>query len=158
MTKNGEWGQFLPHAFSPFGYNETIAQEYFPLTKSDLSERRWKWKEEENESEQYLGPSTELPEDIRDADESIYSQILRCKTSGKLYKIIPQELAFYKQMNIPLPEECFMQRQKRRFALRNPRHLWARTCMKCKKDIQTTYAPQRPELVHCEECYLSAVY
>ena len=28
-----KYGEFFPPEFSPFGYNETIAQEYFPLTK-----------------------------------------------------------------------------------------------------------------------------
>ena len=34
MQKTGEWGEFFPASFSPFGYNETVAQEYFPLNRS----------------------------------------------------------------------------------------------------------------------------
>ncbi|MBU0668310.1 hypothetical protein KJ835_04280, partial [Patescibacteria group bacterium] len=33
MKKTGEWGQFFPMSISPFGYNETIANEYHSLTK-----------------------------------------------------------------------------------------------------------------------------
>lgn len=29
MQKTGEWGEFFPAEFSPFGYNETAAQEFF---------------------------------------------------------------------------------------------------------------------------------
>ena len=37
MMITGEWGEFFPSSLSPFGYNETVAQEYFPLTASSLT-------------------------------------------------------------------------------------------------------------------------
>ena len=33
MMKTGEWGEFFPATLSPFGYNETVAMEYFPLSR-----------------------------------------------------------------------------------------------------------------------------
>jgi len=36
MRSTGEWGEFFPHELSPFGYNETVAQEYFPLTEEEV--------------------------------------------------------------------------------------------------------------------------
>ncbi|MFH0770304.1 MAG: hypothetical protein V1926_02905 [Candidatus Peregrinibacteria bacterium] len=159
MKKTGEWGQFFPREMTPFGYNETITQEYFPLTKEQTLAKGWKWKEETNDEEQqYLGPTVEVPDDIRDVPDSICTQILTCEATGKFFKIIPQELAFYRQMNLPLPRASFMERQRRRFALRNPRKLWNRQCAKCQKPIATSYAPDRPEIVYCETCYLQEVY
>ncbi|MDD5469672.1 MAG: hypothetical protein PHO92_02630, partial [Candidatus Peribacteraceae bacterium] len=159
MKKTLEWGQFFPREFTPFGYNETIAQEYFPMTKEQVLNKRWKWKEESEEEEQnYLGPVVPVPDDIKNVDDEICSRILRCESSGKLYKISPKELMFYRTMKLPLPRKCFAQRQRERFALRNPRRLWGRICAKCGKGIQTTYAPERPEIVYCEECYLKEVY
>jgi hypothetical protein len=35
MIKTGERGQFFDPALSPFGYNETMAVEYFPLSKDE---------------------------------------------------------------------------------------------------------------------------
>jgi len=35
MISSGEWGEFFPIEMSPFGYNETIAQEYFPITQDE---------------------------------------------------------------------------------------------------------------------------
>lgn len=35
MRKTGEWGEFFAPSLSPFGYNETIATEYFPLSKEE---------------------------------------------------------------------------------------------------------------------------
>lgn len=157
MQSTGEWGQFFPVTLSPFGYNETVAQEYMPLSKEEVESRGWRWKDEEQQKENYMGPETELADNIADADDSICGQILICEGSGKPYKIIPQEYAFYKQQGIPLPHRSPAQRHEDRNALRNPRALWDRQCSNCQKDIRTSYNPDRPEKVYCEACYLDAV-
>jgi hypothetical protein len=158
MRKTGEWGLFFDPNISPFGYNESLAHEYFPLRKEETTERGWKWFEDAEPQNQYLGPDYVIPGKIEDVNDDITKQILRCSITGKPYKIIPQELKFYREMDLPIPTKCPDQRHKERMALRNPRKLWKRKCMKCKKEIQTTYAPERPEIVYCEECYLSTVY
>ena len=48
-------------------------------------------------------------------------------------------------------------RYKKRLDLRNPRILHDRNCDKCRASIQTTFAPDRPEQVYCEACYLAEV-
>ena len=157
MKSDGQWGEFFPAEFSPFGYNETMAQEYFPLTKDEAKEKGWRWKE--IKAQKYKGgPKYKIPDDIKDVKEDICNQVLVCEKSEKLYKIIPKELKFYQEQNLPIPRHCPDQRHKDRMALRNPRHLWDRKCMKCNKPIQTTYSPDRPEKVYCEDCYLKEVY
>ena len=157
MRQTQEWGEFFPTKYSPFGYNETMAQDYYPLSQKEAEKRGWKWCAD-GEGQSYLGPEVTVPDTIEQSDESLCGKILRCTVSGKPYKIIPKEFAFYRQMGIPPPKKCFEQRMLERMALRNPRHLWKRTCMKCKKPIETTYAPERPETVYCENCYLQEVY
>ncbi|MDD5055448.1 MAG: hypothetical protein PHZ00_04245 [Candidatus Peribacteraceae bacterium] len=154
----GSWGEFFPVSISPFGYNETMAEEHFTLSKEEILARGWKWHQEEDLKDQYLGPQYQIPDSIADVPDDVTKQILRCSVTGKPYKIIPQELKFYRDMNIPIPRKCPNQRHRERIALRNPRRLWDRGCAKCGKGIVTSYAPERPEQVLCEECYLTAVY
>jgi len=45
MTKTDEWGEFFPIALSPFAYNETCAQDYYPLTKEEALKKGYKWKD-----------------------------------------------------------------------------------------------------------------
>lgn len=160
IRKTGEHGQFFPHSLTPFAYNETIASVYFPMKKEEVLARGWRWKDDQEGQKQGDDSSTAsaIPDDIREISDTFASNVLRCEATGKAYKIIPQELAFLRQMTLPLPRLCFEERQRRRFALRNPRRLWNRTCAKCGKNIQTTYAPECPETVYCEQCYLAAVY
>ena len=153
-----EWGEFPPPSLSPFDYNESLAFEEFPMSKEDVLARSGKWRDEEEKKDQYLGPSYDVPKKISDVADDITKSILRCEITSKPYKIIPQELKFYREMQLPIPRKCPDQRHKERMALRNPRKLWNRQCAKCQKEIQTTYAPERPEIVYCEECYLASVY
>ncbi|MFA6257630.1 MAG: hypothetical protein WC671_01315 [Candidatus Paceibacterota bacterium] len=52
---------------------------------------------------------------------------------------------------------------------RNPRQLWHRSCMcelknhthgteKCAVEFETSYSPDRPEIVYCETCYQQEIY
>ncbi len=159
MRHTGEWGEFFQISISPFAYNETIAQEYFPMTKEDALKKTYNWQNAPVETPN-LGVSTkvDIPDDIKDVPDSITKEILTCENCQKNYKIIPQELKFYQQMNLPIPYKCPDCRHFNRMKLRNPRQLWKRNCLKCNAEIQTTYAPERPEIVYCERCYLETVY
>ncbi|PID70079.1 hypothetical protein CSB37_03655 [bacterium DOLZORAL124_38_8] len=156
MKKTGEWGEFFPAELSPFAYNETVAQEYFPLTKEEIVRRGYKWKEEKHNF-QYTGPKYEMPDDIADVPDDIVNKVLECERSGKFYRIQPAELRFYRKMNLPIPRLHPDERHKDRVNLRNPRKLWQRTCADCGCKIQTTFAPNRPEKILCEACYLKVV-
>lgn len=158
MQKSGEWGEYMPVSSSRFAYNESVAFDYFPLSKEEVLKRGWHWNDTMNSEDQYLGPRVELSEHITDTEDSIVDQILLCTVTGKPYKITPQELKFYRTLGIPLPCISPDERHRQRLARRNPRHLWDRTCAKCQKPIETTYSPERTEIVVCEECYLKEVY
>lgn len=158
MVSTGEWGEFFPNTMCPYGYNETNAIDYLPLTRMEALARGFDWRDELEKQEVYLGPTATVIDDIANVDESICESILVCELTGKPFKIIPQELKFYKEMGLPIPRRCFEQRHKDRLARRNPRKLWERQCDKCKKTMQTNYSPDRPEKIYCEECYLKEVY
>lgn len=158
MKKTGEWGQPMPIRLSPFAYNETTAQEYFPLSKEEVEKKGWKWYEEDKKDSAYQGPEYKLPDDIKDAPEDTVDKILACEKSGKLFKFIPQEIKIYKKHGLALPHNSFDERHMGRLRKRNPRLLNDRKCMKCGVDVKTTYSDNRPETIYCEKCYLEAVY
>jgi len=78
--------------------------------------------------------------------------------TNKPFKVVKQELEFYRKMGIPVPHIHPNERYKRRVEKKSPTNLWDRNCEKCSKGIRTTYAPERPEKVYCESCYLKEVY
>jgi len=155
MRSTNEWGEFFPVALSDFSYNQSIAHEFFPLTEAQTKERGWRWYPEPVAA---ATNTNVLPDDIADVTDTLCDKTLSCQFSGKHYKVVKQELDFYRTMGVPVPMLCQEQRHKHRMALRRPRKLWDRTCMNCQKPIKTTYSPDRPEIVYCESCYLESVY
>ncbi len=208
------YGEFFPPELSPFCYNETIAQEYFPLTKEQALEQGYSWKDPEERNLTIDIKTEDLPDHIKDVKDDIVGKIIECANArnwrgsdpGKIsrgqpsgdfsncttaFKIISQELEFYRKMNLPLPRLCPNCRHYERLKQRNPLKLWHRKCMcggktsekaysvpdtvnsrgeasgnvyqntiehfhkdkPCSNEFETTYAPDRPEIVYCEECY-----
>lgn len=161
MRADGEYGEFFPAAWSPFCYNESTAHEYYPLTQEKVLQWGWRWQDQlPNTTGRETIAMAQLTDRIQDVSDAITSDILACGACGRNYKIIPQELAFYHQLNIPLPRHCPTCRHLERIALRNPRRLWHRQCMNagCQNTFETTYSPDRPEKVYCETCYQKEVY
>ncbi|MEI6774734.1 MAG: hypothetical protein WCL18_08390 [bacterium] len=122
MMEDKEWGEFPKISQSPFEYKETMAQEYFPIKSNDLKN---------NMSLQEV--QRQIPDNIKDIQDDICDKVLQCEITGKSYKIIPQELEFYKKMNLPIPRKHPDQRHYERMQLRNPRKLWNGNCNKCNK-------------------------
>ncbi|MBI5411728.1 hypothetical protein HZA43_00965 [Candidatus Peregrinibacteria bacterium] len=157
MKKTGEWGQFFPASASPFAYNETAAQDFFPLAKADALKLGYRWRDQDKK--EYQSPTlAKIPDSLNDVSDGILAEILACATCKKNYRLIAQELALYRKMKLPLPRLCPSCRHKKRFSMRNPYQLFTRPCQNCQKPILTTYSPDRPEIVYCEACYLKEVH
>jgi len=179
-----KYGEFFPAELSPFAYNETVAQEYFPLTKEEALEQGYAWKDPDARDYKITKKPGELPDNIKDVHESILKEVIGCAHEGKClhqctsaFKIIEPELQFYGKMNVPLPRLCPNCRHYERLAQRNPLHLWRRKCMclptgrqairntakhfhgddPCPNEFETSYAPDRPEIIYCEQCYNAEV-
>jgi hypothetical protein len=155
MKRTGEYGEFFPVEACPFGYNETMAMDTFPLTKEAALSQGFKWHDEPPPTTSSQTYST--PNSISDVPDRITTELLQCDC-GRNFKIIAQELAFYKKLDIPVPGKCPSCRHGSRMEKRNPLKLWNRSCSSCKNPIQTNYSPQRKETIYCESCYLETVY
>ena len=156
MKKTGEYGEFFPIEIAPFAYNESFVIDTFPITKEEATVRGYRWresKEKANQSQTY-----NVPEKIENVKDDICNALLACSICQKNYKIIPQELKLYRQLNSPIPQKCPMCRHRGRMALRNPLKLWERECAKCNSTVKTSFAPERSEIIYCEKCYLDSVY
>jgi hypothetical protein len=159
-----KYGEFFPTEISPFAYNETIAQEYYPKTKNEILEAGHRWREPDTKNYNITLQVQDLPDHIKDVKDDIINQVIACEHQGKCnhqcmgaFKIIPSELEFYRKMNLALPRLCSNCRHYRRLAQRTPFKLWDRKCDKCGKDIKTSYSPDHPEIIYCETCYNAEV-
>ncbi len=155
MKETKEYGEFFPAMLSPFGYNETVAQIYMPLTKEEALTRGFRWND--NMPGTY-GKGTvdmdKIPDDIKDIPDSFTKEIFTCTKTGRNYNIIPEELAFYRNHNIPLPRMHPDERHINRISLRPERKLYKGKCAVSGADIQVSYPPERrPKMIVSDEIY-----
>ncbi|OGJ60480.1 hypothetical protein A3A67_04985 [Candidatus Peribacteria bacterium RIFCSPLOWO2_01_FULL_51_18] len=159
LDQAGEWGSFFPTNLSPFGYNESMAQDWASLSQKVALEKGYKWKEDENISEvSKIIDAKSLPDSIDEIPDDILNWAIHCVSTGRPFRIVKKELEFYRKLRLPIPRIHPDERHRIRKALRNPRKLWNRNCAECRKPMSTSYSPERPEKVLCEECYLKEVY
>ncbi|MDE2079672.1 MAG: hypothetical protein KGI73_04815 [Patescibacteria group bacterium] len=180
------YGEFFPPELAPFTYNETMAKDFFPLAKEEALAEGYMWKDFEGRSYAVTLTAAQLPDDITDVPDSIAKEVIGCAHGGlasskcshectEAFRITPQEVQFYRRMNLPLPRLCHNCRHYDRVRLQSPMKLWNRKCQcagmvsenstyknlsrhrhaaeHCPNEFDTSYAPDRPEIVYCEDCY-----
>lgn len=157
------FGEHFPSSLFSFAYNETIASDFFPLTKEEVIAKGYAWKERKKKNYKTTIDSSLLPETIAEVDDSILDEIINCgekdsQYSVGAYRITPGELAFYRRMDLPLPRVCFDVRHMRRVAKRPPFEIIKRNCAKCNIEVETVYNESYAPIIYCEKCYQQEVY
>jgi len=140
MKETGEWGEYFPPQHSPFAYNESVAQDFFPLIRTKAQASDYPWYDRPAKEYKFTMRASGLPNKISETDDSILNHVIRCSSQDSeaeqtghpsctvAFRLIPLELALYRTLNIPVPTKCFPCRRTDRFARRNPRRLWKRVC------------------------------
>jgi formylmethanofuran dehydrogenase subunit E len=154
LTENGNYGLIMPPEIAPFGYNETIAQDNMPLTKEEALAHGFKWEDDTQMTtrKETILPS-QIPDHIKDVQDSITKEILRCIDCERNYKITEQELLFYKKLILPIPRKCFFCRHKDRIEKRGAMKFFVRDCSNCGEEVYTNLTEETAPIIYCEKCY-----
>jgi hypothetical protein len=160
LSREYKYGEFFPSEFSPLAYNESLAQDYIPLDKEEAKEKGFIWREPNAREFQTTIKGIDLPDLINNVSDSIVNEIIACEDCSRAYRIVPIELQFYKRIVLPLPHKCHNCRFLNRYEFINKPKLYHRKCMHegCANEFETSYAPERPEIIYCEQCYQKEVY
>ncbi len=181
------YGEFYPVEMSPWAYNETIAQEYFPLTKEEALAKGYGWRDPDSKDYKPTLMIGNLPDDITKTDDSITEEIIECghkrecnHNCTKAFRITPNELTFYHKIGVPVPTICPACRTMERLKMRLGVELYDEKCMcagedsrdrayknatthfhdkeACPNEFKTGYEPSKSDIVYCEKCYQQEVY
>ncbi len=157
LKASGDWGSFFPIWMSPFGYNESIANEYMPLTKKEALAKGFTWRDDIPRTiGQENCQNKDLPQNPDEYNEDdLLGKVLRCELCDKNYRLIAREIAFYKRMKLRIPTKCFNCRHQIRMDYRNPRILNDVHCYSCGNITKTTYPKEKHSKykIYCEGCY-----
>jgi len=135
MKEIGEYGRYFPRSMSDYGYNETIATDYYPLTKEEARKQGFKWYEKQEPPPQ--------------------ENLKKCIDCGNNIQIIKQEKEFLEKARLPEPETCPDCRHKARQAKRTPPEIYKRKCSNCDKITLTSHKTGN---IYCDKCFKNEVY
>lgn len=173
-----KYGEFFPIELSPFAYNETFAQEYFPITKEQAEKNGYPWREEDKRNYSVTLKAKDVPFSPRMVSEEISKEIIECEHAGtcnhgcsNAFRILKEDLEMHKLAKTPLPKMCPNCRHFDRLSRRNLPRLWPRHCAcdykvypnttkhlnhpegPCPNEFETSYSPEDTAIVYCESCY-----
>ncbi len=175
-----KYGEFFPIQFSPFGYNNTIAMEHFPMAKEEIEKNGYGWTDVSRGEYKITKKISEIEVSIDDISDEVLKEVIECEKCSKSYRILENELIFLRNEKLPIPTMCNDCRHERRISDRLSIHLYERYCMcagstdqtnkhkntakhthgdnECGEKFKTGYSPESSEIVYCEKCYQQEVY
>ncbi len=162
MQKYKERWEFFPTEMSPYCYNESVAFEYFSLSKQESLDRKYRRKDElvtinipENAE---TIESEDIVQDPNTRGLDLTKKVLICQKSKRPYRIIEDELDFYQKMNIGIPKLHPDERHYNRIARKPDKDLHLKTCNNCGEEHLSVYPQDTKLTIYCKKCYDKEIY
>ncbi|EKE27935.1 MAG: Caib/baif family protein [uncultured bacterium (gcode 4)] len=106
MKATGEWWEFFPANISTYWYDDSVCQILKPLTEKQALEKGFSWSGYEAPFAKVdkMIPASKLPEHISDIPDDILNWAIECDITSKPFRIVKQELDFYRKHSLPIPK------------------------------------------------------
>ncbi|MEK7093989.1 MAG: hypothetical protein AAB903_01455 [Patescibacteria group bacterium] len=152
------YGEFFPSEFSPFPYNLTFANLFFPLTKDKALAQGYAWRDREVQEYVHTMEAKDLPDNIKDVPDMITKEIVACEKCARGFRILESELAQRRSMNVPLPRTCpFCRIEEKMRGWVKSLTLHDRVCANCGVSFRTNFDETEAPYILCKSCYTKEV-
>lgn len=181
MQQRGERWEFFDSSISPFPYNDTIANDFYPIKPEQLTilepekiisnaliDFWWteKVKVKRRTKEQEINVpegmasilAKDIPNNIWEIKDDILDKAIICEISNRPFRIVWPELAFYRKHSLPLPRKHPDIRHIEKVQKRPGKELYLKKCDKCQQEMISVYWENSPYKVYCETCYNKEIY
>ncbi len=161
MEEAWEWWEFFHPEYSPFAYNWSVAQEYYPMTKEWALKSGYSWRDKEYpinipEGIESIGANI-IPSGINQVSDDILKKAIICEISGKPFRILKEELSFYRKHGLAIPKKHPEIRHQERLAQRPGRKMYVRTCDRNWERMLSTFPQNASFPVYSEKEYLKEI-
>lgn len=151
MLSTGEYGRYFPPRLSPYSYNCSEVMDYFPLDRPGAEALGYRWRNDDLQSEADV---VVVPDTASELGEDACSKAYRCSLTGKPYRLIKQEVDFYRTNDIPPPKIAPLERIKRRLSFYNIPEITKAPCAKCRAIVDQIVPHLERGNVLCESCFI----
>ncbi len=134
------YGEFFPMEAAPFAYNESLSQEWLPITEKQAGAMGYPWLAFDEKSYVETRNWKDLPDTIAGTGDDWLSETILCEAwetdkqsarehkCTKVFRFTPAELAMRRKFGVPLPRKCPNTRNFETFRMRNPVDFHSRKC------------------------------
>ena len=134
---------------SPWAYNLSLANRYFPLTESQVQNEKLNWHAKETGELSKLTPQA-LPDGLPASDEAL---VTACSVSGKLFRITSQEIKRLRKFSAPLPRMAYDVRMDDRAKRCGGLILTTRTCASSGEKLETVYTKEEAPIIWSKDVF-----
>jgi hypothetical protein len=161
MLESGEYGEFFPLSISPFPYNASLSNIMYPTSKEKVLDLGGWWYEDDKiniPENMIIKERKEISEDIENITDDILDIGIKSEGNGKLFRIVKEELEFYRRKKIAIPSLTPYERIINRFKYVNNFKVFKDKCFKCGLEILSSYATSDGFKPYCDDCYKKEIY
>jgi hypothetical protein len=155
MLEHGEYANGPGMEFSAQAYNFSLAQISYPLSNEEILKLEGYVAKEPDTNVgdlRILDPEA-VPPTIDETTDEILDDAIRCAVTGRPFRIIESELAFYRKIKLPLPVTHPALRMEGNQRLAPPGKRYSAFCAKCQKPIDSLFDPNKGFKLYCENCF-----
>lgn len=132
-----------------------MANERLRLSKDEAIARGFPWFDYESplpKAEKII-PASKLPDDISQIPDDILNWAVECEITKKPFRIIKQELEFYRKHHLPIPKRHPDIRYRELQGFQNPPIFRTAKCAETGEDIVTLYPVDTPYKILSREAW-----
>lgn len=159
MLQRGEYCDGPDLKFSAQAYNFSLAQIPYPLTDDQIQILGGYVGAEPdtNTSSMDTLQASDVPQTINEVSDDILSKAILCSVTGRPFRIIASELAFYRRMGLPLPIVHPSVRIENQYRMAQNGKMYQATCAHCENSTTSMFDPNDGYTLYCEKCYQAEV-
>ncbi|MFA5773140.1 MAG: hypothetical protein WC908_00510 [Candidatus Paceibacterota bacterium] len=160
MLESGEYGEFFPLSISPFPYSASLSNIIYNISKEKVLELGGWWYDEKINLPKNIKliKANNIEPDIKNITDEILDIGIISEGNGKPFRIVKEELEFYRKKNIAIPNLTPYERIIDRFKYVNNFKVFKDKCFKCGIEILSSYATNNGFKPYCDECYKQEIY
>lgn len=159
LLKEGNYGDGLGLEYSAQAYNVSLGEIAYSLTKEEVEELGGyvAGEGETNVGDIPTISISDVGERITEVDDALLAKAIRCEVTGRPFRIVPTELAFYRKMQLPIPTTHPQVRMVEHLHMAPTGKKYSALCAHCGKAIYSLFDPKENYLLYCESCYQEEV-
>lgn len=155
MLTRGEYSDPLGFEFAAQAYNFSLSAIPYPLSSEEIKVLGGYSADEPDTNATGITvlKASDVPDVIDAVSDDILEEAIACSATGRPFRIVSTELAFYRRMKLPIPVVHPSVRLEDQYRMAQHGKTYKTTCVHCGTIIDSMFDPNDGFVLYCETCF-----